>query len=164
MTLDELRAMASDGRIDTVVIAMCDMQGRLMGKRLTAEHFLDEVVGHGAEGCSYLLAVDVDMNTVSGYAMSSWDRGYDDFVMAPDLDTLRPVPWLPGTALCMADVTWGDGTPVRFLGFPPQLSRTPASYRHAPPRTGEDTRAVLRDLLGRDESEIDRLFAAGSVG
>jgi glutamine synthetase len=112
MTLDELRAMASDGRIDTVVIAMCDMQGRLMGKRLTAEHFLDEVVGHGAEGCSYLLAVDVDMNTVSGYAMSSWDRGYDDFVMAPDLDTLRPVPWQPGTALCMADVTWGDGTPV----------------------------------------------------
>ena len=112
MTLDELRALASDGRIDTVVIAMCDMQGRLMGKRLTAEHFLDEVVGHGAEGCSYLLAVDVDMNTVSGYAMSSWDRGYDDFVMAPDLDTLRPVPWMPGTALCMADVTWGDGTPV----------------------------------------------------
>ncbi len=112
MTLDELRALASDGRIDTVVIAMCDMQGRLMGKRLTAEHFLDEVVGHGAEGCSYLLAVDVDMNTVSGYAMSSWDRGYDDFVMAPDLDTLRPVPWQPGTALCMADVTWGDGTPV----------------------------------------------------
>ena len=112
MTLEELRALASDGRIDTVVIAMCDMQGRLMGKRLTAEHFLDEVVGHGAEGCSYLLAVDVDMNTVSGYAMSSWDRGYDDFVMAPDLDTLRPVPWQPGTALCMADVTWGDGTPV----------------------------------------------------
>ena len=82
--------------MDTVLLAIADMQGRLQGKRLTARHFLDEVVEHGAEGCNYLLAVDVDMNTVDGYAMSTWELGYGDFVMEPDLDTLRPVPWHAG--------------------------------------------------------------------
>ena len=109
MTLDELRQQVEDGRIDTVLLALCDMQGRLMGKRLTARHFLDDVVEHGAEGCNYLLAVDVDMNTVSGYAMSSWERGYGDFVLVPDMGTLRPVPWLEGTAMLMADIRWGEG-------------------------------------------------------
>src|SRR3712207_2818120 len=112
MTLDELREMVDDGRIDTVLLALCDMQGRLQGKRLYARHFLDEVAGHGAEGCNYLLAVDVDMNTVEGYTMSSWERGYGDFVLRPDLDTLRPVPWLPGTAMLLADVAWEDGSDV----------------------------------------------------
>src|SRR3712207_8938762 len=88
------------------------MEGRLQGKRLTSAHFLEEVVAHGAEACNYLLAVDVDMNTVSGYAMSSWDRGYGDFVMKPDFDTLRPVPWNPGTAMLNADLEWEDGRPV----------------------------------------------------
>src|SRR5688500_14019365 len=106
MTLAELRAAAERGEIDTVVIALCDMQGRLMGKRVTAQHFLENVADHGAEACNYLLAVDVDMNTVSGYAMSSWDRGYGDFVMRPDLDTLRPTPWQPGTAMLLADLVW----------------------------------------------------------
>ena len=77
------------GEIDTVLLALTDMQGRLQGKRLTASHFLDEVAEHGAEACNYLLAVDVEMNTVDGYAMSSWERGYGDFEMTPDLDTLR---------------------------------------------------------------------------
>jgi glutamine synthetase len=112
VTLDELRKAADDGAIDTVLLALTDMQGRLQGKRMTAAHFLDEVVPHAAEGCNYLLAVDVEMNTVSGYAMSSWERGYGDFVMKPDLDTLRPVPWHPGTALCLADVAWEDGADV----------------------------------------------------
>ena len=112
MTLDELRADASAGRTDTVLLVICDMQGRLQGKRMTAAHFLEEVVGHGAEACNYLLAVDVDMNTVGGYAMSSWERGYGDFEMVPDLATLRPVPWHEGTALCLADIHWADGTPV----------------------------------------------------
>src|ERR1700737_243353 len=103
MTLDELRAAVGDGSIDTVLLAIADMQGRLQGKRLRAEHFVDEVAVNGAEGCNYLLAVDVEMNTVSGYAMSSWDRGYGDFVMRPDLDTLRAIPWQDGTALCMDD-------------------------------------------------------------
>src|SRR4029453_17203291 len=89
---------------------MTDMQGRLQGKRLTTSHFLDEVVEHNAEGCNYLLAVDVDMNTVSGYEMSSWERGYGDFVMKPDFDTLRPIPWHDGTVLLMADLAWEDGS------------------------------------------------------
>ena len=91
---------------------MTDMQGRLQGKRLTATHFLDEVVEHDAEGCNYLLAVDVEMNTVEGYAMSSWERGYGDFVFKPDMDTLRRVPWQEGTALVTCDLVWEDGSPV----------------------------------------------------
>jgi glutamine synthetase len=112
LTVDELRAEVEAGRIDTVLIAMADMQGRLQGKRLAATHFLDDVLEHNAEGCNYLLAVDVDMNTVSGYAMSSWDRGYGDFVFKPDLATLRRVPWQEGTALVMCDLEWEDGSPV----------------------------------------------------
>jgi len=112
MTLDELKADAAAGGIDTVLLAMTDMQGRLQGKRLTAPWFLDSVVGHGAEACNYLLAVDVDMNTVDGYEMSSWERGYGDFELKPDLATLCRTTWLDGTAMCLADVQWEDGTPV----------------------------------------------------
>jgi glutamine synthetase len=112
LTLDELREEVRAGRIDTVLLAIADMQGRLQGKRLAATHFLDEVVEHHAEGCNYLLAVDVDMNTVGGYAMSSWDRGYGDFVFHPDLTTLRRIPWHEGTALVMCDLEWEDGSPV----------------------------------------------------
>ncbi len=112
MKLEELEKAAADGTIDTVVLAIADMEGRPQGKRLTARHFLDEVHEHGAEGCNYLLAVDVDMNTVDGYEMSSWSRGYGDFAMKPDLETLRPVPWQEGTAMVMADILWHDGSPV----------------------------------------------------
>src|SRR3954452_25462417 len=112
MTLDELRAQVAHGDIDTVVLALCDMQGRLQGKRLTATHFLDAVAEHGAEACNYLLAVDVDMNTVGGYAMSSWSGGYGDFVMQPDFGTLRRIPWHDGTVLLMADLEWEDGNEV----------------------------------------------------
>ncbi|HEX4813950.1 MAG TPA: glutamine synthetase family protein [Nonomuraea sp.] len=112
LTVGELRDEVADGRVDTVLLAIADMQGRLQGKRLSARYFLDEVVHHGSEGCNYLLAVDVDMNTVAGYAMSSWDRGYGDFVMRPDLATLRRVPWLEGTAMLMADLAWEGGADV----------------------------------------------------
>ncbi len=112
LSLEDLRAAVDAGEIDTVLLCLADMQGRLQGKRLTARHFVDEVVSHGAEACNYLLAVDVEMNTVSGYAMSSWERGYGDFEMKPDFDTLRRVPWHEGTALCMADLKWADGSPV----------------------------------------------------
>jgi glutamine synthetase len=112
MTLDELKADIAAGGIDTVLLAMTDMQGRLQGKRLTAPWFLQSVVDHGAEACNYLLAVDVDMNTVDGYAMSSWERGYGDFELKPDLDTLARTTWLEGTAMCLADIHWHDGTPV----------------------------------------------------
>lgn len=88
------------------------MQGRLVGKRVSAPDFVEQVAAHGAECCNYLLAVDVEMNTVPGYAMSSWDTGYGDMEMAPDLDTLRLVPWLPATALVIADLRWRDGSAV----------------------------------------------------
>jgi glutamine synthetase len=112
LTIDALRRAVVDGSIDTVVLAITDMQGRLQGKRLDAKYFLDTTLEHGTEGCNYLLAVDIDMNTVDGYAISSWDRGYGDLAMIPDVDTLRAVPWQPGTALLLADVQWLDGTDV----------------------------------------------------
>ena len=112
LDLDTLRAEVDAGRIDTVLLAMTDMQGRLQGKRLTADHFLEEVVEEDAEGCNYLLAVDVDMDTVEGYAMSSWSGGYGDFVFKPDMETLRLTPWLEGTALVTCDLLWEDGSPV----------------------------------------------------
>jgi glutamine synthetase len=121
LTLEQLRAAAGTGEIDTVVLAFTDMQGRLAGKRLSAEFFLEEVAEHYSEGCNYLLAVDVDMNTVDGYAMSSWERGYGDFVLVPDMATLRVLPWHPGTALVLADLTWLDGTPV--VASPRQILR-----------------------------------------
>jgi len=104
--------MVASGHIDTVIIAFTDMQGRLIGKRASARLFLEELAEHGAECCNYLLAVDVENNTVAGYAISSWERGYGDMAMLPDLDTLRLAPWLPGTAIVTADLTWLDGTPV----------------------------------------------------
>jgi glutamine synthetase len=121
MTLEELRSAAMEGTVDTVLLCIADMEGRLQGKRFTAQHFLDEVVEHDAEGCNYLLAVDVDMNTVDGYAMSSWARGYGDFVMKPDLATLRRIPWHEGTALLMADLGWEDGSEV--VASPRQILR-----------------------------------------
>ncbi|MET7301819.1 glutamine synthetase family protein [Embleya sp. NPDC005575] len=112
LSVDELRALVDTGEIDTVVLAFTDMQGRLQGKRFAARFFLDDTLAHGTEGCNYLLAVDTDMNTVDGYAMSSWERGYGDFVMRPDLATLRRTPWHPGTAQVNADLLWHDGSSV----------------------------------------------------
>jgi len=112
LTVDALRADVDAGAIDTVLLACTDMQGRLQGKRLDARYFLGEVLDHGAEACNYLLAVDVEMNTVGGYAISSWEQGYGDFALHPDLSTLRRVPWHPATALVLADVAWHDGRPV----------------------------------------------------
>jgi glutamine synthetase len=121
LSLEDLAGRISYGEVDTVILAFTDMQGRLQGKRLHARHFLDEVAEHGAEACNYLLAVDVEMNTVSGYAMSSWERGYGDFELHPDMTTLRDVPWQEGTAMVLADVAWADGTPV--VASPRQILR-----------------------------------------
>ncbi|HEU4423403.1 MAG TPA: glutamine synthetase family protein [Pilimelia sp.] len=126
LTVEELRVAVDGGEIDTVVLALVDMQGRLQGKRFHARFFLDEVVAHGSEGCNYLLAVDVDMNTVTGYAMSSWDRGYGDFAMVPDLATLRRVPWQEGTAMLLADLRWlgqADGEGEEVVASPRQILR-----------------------------------------
>lgn len=112
LTLEQLRAGVARGAIDTVVLAMTDMQGRLQGKRIAAEFFLSDVVANSAEGCGYLLAVDIDMNTVDGYEISSWESGYGDLVLTPDLDTLRTVPWHPATVMVQCDVAHHDGRPV----------------------------------------------------
>jgi glutamine synthetase len=112
LDVDTLRREVEDGTIDTVVVAITDMQGRLQGKRIHADHFLADVLDHGTEGCNYLLAVDIDMNTVSGYAMSSWDTGYGDMVMRPDLSTLHRIPWQEGAVGVLCDVLWEDGSDV----------------------------------------------------
>src|ERR671938_1404394 len=110
---DELRTEVERGAIDTVVVAFTDMQGRLLGKRLHAEYFLEDgVAEHGIEGCNYLLALDMEMDPVPGYGIASWERGYGDFVLVPDLATLRRIPWLEATALLLCDVAWHDGSPV----------------------------------------------------
>ncbi|MFE2867419.1 glutamine synthetase family protein [Embleya sp. NPDC059259] len=112
LEIERLRELVRAREVDTVVVAFTDMQGRLQGKRLSARFFLEEVLEHHTEACDYLLAVDVDLNTVDGFEMSSWDRGYGDFVLHADLRTLRPVPWNPGAALVQADLKWGDERPV----------------------------------------------------
>ncbi len=121
MTLEELAEAVLRGGVDTVLLAITDTQGRLQGKRLTATHFLEQVIEGGAEGCNYLLAVDVDMATVAGYAMSSWEHGYGDMRLVSDLATLRTVPWQEGTVLVLADVAWLDGSDV--VASPPQILR-----------------------------------------
>jgi len=112
LTMQQLTKLVDRKEIDTVIVAFTDMQGRLVGKRASARLFVEEIASHGAECCNYLLAVDVEMNTVAGYSMSSWERGYGDMAMIPDLNTLRVIPWLPATALVMADLTWLDERPV----------------------------------------------------
>jgi glutamine synthetase len=112
LDLDKLRQLVAAGSVDTVVIAFTDMQGRLQGKRLHAAYFLDVVLDQGAEGCNYLLGVDVDMNTVAGYAMTSWDKGYGDMEFVLDHDTLRLLPHLPGTAMVQCDLVWADHAAV----------------------------------------------------
>jgi glutamine synthetase len=112
LSLDELRAEIEAGTIDTVVTAFTDMQGRLFGKRIVGEYFLDEVVSDGVEGCNYLLALDMEMEPLPGYEMANWEGGYGDFGIVPDMATLRRVPWLDRTALVLCDVTNHDGSPV----------------------------------------------------
>jgi glutamine synthetase len=140
MALAELRAAVATGSIDTVVVAMTDMQGRLQGKRLHAQYFLDEVVAHGTEACDYLLAVDTEMNTVGGYALSSWESGYGDIVLSPDMATLRALPWQPGTALVLVDVlSVADRSPV-----------------------GPSPRQVLRSVLDRASESLGWTCFAGT--
>ena len=110
LSVVELVERVEEGTLDTVLVAVTDMQGRLQGKRCSARYFVDEVLAHGAEACNYLLAVDVEMTPVQGYAMSSWDTGYGDFALRPDMSTARLVPWWPGTALVLCDIAHVDAT------------------------------------------------------
>ena len=116
-----VRQEVASGLIDTVSVAITDMQGRLQGKRIDADYFVEEVMDGHTEGCNYLMAVDVDMNTVDGYAMSSWDSGYGDFVMRPDLGTLHRVPWQEGAIGVLCDLEMERGGPV--LPSPRQVLR-----------------------------------------
>ncbi len=114
LTLPELRDLVAAGEVDTVVVAFTDMQGRLLGKRLHAGFFLDEMEAeHPVEGCNYLLALEMEMDPVPGYEIASWEQGYGDFALTPDMSTLRRIPWLEGTALVLGDVGWDDGSPVQ---------------------------------------------------
>lgn len=103
ITFDALKKAVKNGEIDTVLVAATDMQGRLMGKRFLAQFFVDGGYKE-THCCDYLLTVDMEMTTVQGYKSSSWQTGYGDYVLKPDLGTLRRIPWLPGTALCLADM------------------------------------------------------------
>ena len=112
LSIEQLSTEAEAGTVDTVVTAFTDMQGRLVGKRIDVSYFLDQVVDHGIEGCNYLLALDMEMDPVPGYAMANWEEGYGDFGIAPDMSTLRRIPWLDRTALVLCDVVEHDGAPV----------------------------------------------------
>jgi glutamine synthetase len=112
LTLDELRSEIESGAIDTVLTCFTDMQGRLVGKRVEGGFFLEDVESHGIEGCNYLLALDMEMDPIPGYAMANWEKGYGDFHIVPDIATLRRIPWLDRTALALCDLAWEDGQPV----------------------------------------------------
>ncbi len=112
LTIEQLRVQISEGEVDTVIVAFTDMQGRLQGKRLHGQYFVDHVIEDGTEGCNYLLSVDVDMNTVDGYEMSSWEKGYGDMEFALDFDTIRLLGHLPATAMIQCDLVWLDHKPV----------------------------------------------------
>ena len=114
LTKEHLAHSVANGEVDTVIVAFTDMQGRLMGKRVDAEYFVEtSYEGESTEGCNYLLALDMEMDPVPGYAMANWEQGYGDFDLVPDFNTLRLVPWLEGTALVLCDVAWHDRKPVR---------------------------------------------------
>src|SRR5690349_11273263 len=111
LSVHDLKRRIAEREIDTVVVAFTDMQGRLQGKRMHAAYFVEHVLDDGTEGCNYLLAVDIEMNTVAGYAMSSWEQGYGDMMFVLDPATIRLLPHLPGTAMVQCDLTWPDGAP-----------------------------------------------------
>lgn len=113
LTVEQLRTAIESGEIDTVTLAFTDMQGRLQGKLLHAPFFLESVLDHGTEGCNYLLAVDVEMNTVDGYDITSWEKGYGDMVFELDLGTIRRLPHRPGSVMIQCDLALEDGSPVR---------------------------------------------------
>jgi len=112
LTVEQLKESITSGQTDTVILAFTDMQGRLQGKLVHARFFADDMLGHGAEGCNYLLTVDVEMNTVEGYDLTSWDKGYGDMIFDPDLDTIRRLPYRDGTVMIQCDLRLPDGTPV----------------------------------------------------
>lgn len=140
LTFDELKQAVADGEIDTVLVALVDMQGRLMGKRFQAEFFVDSAWAE-THSCNYLLATDLEMETVQGYKATSWEKGYGDYTMKPDMATLRRVPWLEGTALVLCDVL---------------DHHTHAEVPHSP-------RAILKKQVARLEAMGMKAFMASEL-
>ncbi|MFD9042016.1 glutamine synthetase family protein [Streptomyces bottropensis] len=142
--LSDLRNLVKSGAIDTVLLAVPDLQGRLKGKRYDAGHFLQRVAHHGAEVCAYILATDVDMSPADGFELTSWETGYQDLTVRPDLATLRIVPWMPRTVVVLGHAVHECGTPI---GIAPrqilqhQLTRLARHGLHA--KTGIETEFVL---------------------
>ncbi len=109
---DELTAAIRDGRIDTLVVALTDMQGRLMGKRVQGQAFLNGAIDHGAHFCTYLLGTDMEMNTPDGFELMNWETGYGDWIADPVWDTYREVPWLEKTAIVLSDTVDHHGNEI----------------------------------------------------
>src|SRR5436309_2822526 len=169
LSLEELKQYVEQGAIDTVVAAFTDMQGRLMGKRIQAEFFLEDVLSEGIEGCNYLLALDMEMDPVPGYAMANWEGGYGDFRITPDLATLRRIPWLEGTALVLCDVALENGNPV--VASPRQILIEQYQRAHAlgylPMFASELEFYLYREscastfIQGHDETDVFRHYLGG---
>jgi glutamine synthetase len=153
LSLEQLRAEVETGAIDTVITALPDLYGRLVGKRITGHFFLDEVAAHGMHVCDYLLACDMEMDPTPGYAFTSWDTGYGDLHATPDLATLRRAAWLPRTALVLCDASRDDHAPVAVAPrsvLRRQLAR--AAERGLHPQMGSE----LEFFLFRDDYEAAR--------
>ncbi|MFF7413248.1 glutamine synthetase family protein [Streptomyces lydicus] len=149
LTLYRLRDLVAAGRIDTVLLAVPDLQGRLKGKRYNAKHFLDRIVTGGADMCAYVLATDVDMRPVSGFKLASWETGYQDFAVTPVMSTLRFVPWMPGTAVVLGDAVDHHGEPIEVAPrqmLRRQLSRLAAHGLHV--KSGLETEFLLYQDTG----------------
>ncbi len=157
LTLDRLRHLIGEGSVDTVIMAFTDMQGRLQGKRLHAAYFLDVALAAGTEGCNYLLAVDVEMNTVDGYAISSWERGYGDMEFVPDWSTLRLLTHLPGTAMVQCDLMWpADHSPV--VESPRQILRAQLARARDlgfTAQSGTELEFILFDTAYEEAHDLD---------
>jgi glutamine synthetase len=167
LTFDELGVAVETSELDTVIVAFCDMQGRLMGKRVHGSAFLDGIAQDGAEGCNYLLAVDVDMNTVEGYAFASWERGYGDFVLRPDLSPVVPSPRqiLRAQLARLAERGWRAmiGSELEFLLFDESYEQARAlGYRGL---TGANAYNVDYSILGSTYVEpVLRAIRLGMAG
>jgi glutamine synthetase len=112
LDLKELEALIQQNEVDTVLTVFPDVQGRLMGKRVVGHYFLDHVAAEGLHACIYLFTVDIDMEPLPGFKLTSWEKGYGDMQMVPDMETLRLIPWLPKTALVFCDVYTEEGEPI----------------------------------------------------
>ncbi|WP_406489704.1 glutamine synthetase family protein [Streptomyces phaeochromogenes] len=143
-SLSDLRNLVKAGQIDTVLLAVPDLQGRLKGKRYDADHFLRRIAHSGAEVCAYVLATDVDMSPAAGFALTSWETGYQDLAISPALSTLRQLPWMPRTAFMLGDAVHHDGTPLDIAPrqiLQDQMTRLARHGLHA--KTGLETEFVL---------------------